>query len=455
MNANNPAGPTKSKRRRRNCAVLIAVLCAIVAIMFLLRDTEWFRTLVVRTAPQTFWRKDGDTVIKYRVRDYRVPWSEQLLAAVAFAREQGDLLYLEDTPATNFARNRGNVKPLGIPESELVALRKVTAFLDEHCVPQTRNIDASEDQRVFPTVEIVAEAKRLFDEVLAEHPRLFYVHYLLGVLAREQGDASFAEYFAEALASADCVVLCPMMAIDKRSGEIAPVAETCFPAGVTTKHRTKEGDEISLWYPEVETDRNGLIRLPVYREMSAGLALEAVDTDGVRKTVETFGLRDIARPYRIGLYVPVVLSGEQRSQLTCLPGREEELRYAKRQILANHPLDGLAADDATLAGLGLALEKPNRFTATKGGVLMAAPRYANEFGDLHFRGLTRTELTEQLRRQRAAIAPGDISSFTVSDGDNFIVSRNDGRTFLCRYLVNDEPNQVGVLAAWDLGWVSH
>jgi len=326
-------------------------------------------------APKTFWRKDRGAVVKYHIRDYRVPWSEQLLAAIAFARKHGEPLYLEDTSATAYARNRGNVKPVKLSEEELAAITS-------------------------------------FD-------------------------------------TADCVVICPVMMLDEHSGEVVPVKNTRFPFGVTTKHRTEQGDEFSLWYPAVTTDQHGLICLPVYREMIADPVLEAVDANGTRFTVETFGLRDIAKPYRFGMYVPIVLSGEQHSQLTCPPGLEEELRYVKRQVLANLSLDNAMA----LGELGLVFKSPDQFQVEEGDIIMPSLRYADEFAGLYFRGLTRMELTRQLRQYRNERKAGQIQSLTVTDGDNFIVSRSNGRTYLCRFFASSDPQQIGALDVWDLGWI--
>ena len=432
--------------------VILIVSCVLVLPGFLL---QYKQSLQNRPAPKTFWRKDHGAVVQYHIRDYRVPWPEPLLAAIALARKHGEPLYLEDTPATIYARNRGNVKPVTIPEAELSALRRVSGFLAGHCATDVQHAGADAMMRVFPTAEIAADAKRLFDDVLAEHPQLFYVRYLLGVWHREQGDESAMASFDMAFDAADCVVICPVMMLDERSGEVVPVAKTRFPFGVTTKHRTEQGDAFSLWYPAVTTDQQGLVCLPVYREMIADPALEAVDADGTRLTVETFGLRDIAGPYRFGMYVPVVLSGEQHSQLTCPPGLEEEFYYAKRQVFAGLSLD----DAATLGELGLVFKTPGPFQVEDGGVLMPALRYADEFAGLHFRGLTRTELTRKLRQYRNEHDIPDREqspaprSLTVTDGDNFIVSRNNGRTYLCRFFAGKIPQQAGVLDVWDLGWI--
>jgi len=342
-------------------------------------------------APKTFWRKDHGAVVKYHIRDYRVPWSEQLLAAIALARKHGEQLYLEDTPETVYARNRGNVKPVELSEAEL---------------------------------SVIASFDMAFD-------------------------------------TASCVIICPVMMLDEHSGEVVPVKSTLFPFGVTTKHRTEQGDEFSLWYPEVETDQHGLICLPVYREMIADPALVAVDANGTRIIVETFGLRDIAKPYRFGMYVPIVLSGEQHSQLTCLPGLEEEFRYAKRQVFAKLSLD----NTAVLGELGIVFKHPYQFQVEEDGIIMPTLCYADEFAGLHFRGLTRTELTRQLRKYRdeytvssrgqapALTLPPASTLMTVTNGDNFIVSRNNGRTYLCRFFANNDPQQTGVLDVWDLGWI--
>ena len=425
--------------RKLRCALACCFVCTMAFILLIVFGTTFLRPLNDWMSPKTFWRKDHDTVVKYHIRDYRVPWSEQLLAAIAFARKHGGQLYLEDTPSTVFARNRGNVKTVNIPESEQAALRRISGFLAEYCEPNT--------QRTFPTAIIAAEAKHLLDDVLLEHPQLFYAHYLLGVWYREYGDDSTMASFDKAFDVADCVIVCPVMMLDERSGKVVPIAETRFPCGVTTTHRTGQWGDFTLWYPAVETDQHGLVRLPVYREMIRDPAFEAVDADGTRKIVETFGLRDIAKPYRFGLYMPIVLSGELYSRLTCTPGFEEELRYTKRRVFTNLPLDDVAA----LSELGMAFEKPDRLLAVEGSIIMPTIRYANEFGDLHFRGLTRTELTRQLRLYRN-INDRKVSSLVITDGDNFIVSRNNGRTYLCRFLASNDPQQPGVLDVWDLSW---
>jgi hypothetical protein len=371
---------------------------------------------------------------------------------------------------------------------ELSALRRVSDFLAEHCTPDVQHCDADALMRVFPTAEITVEAKRLFDDVLAVHPHLFYVHYLLGVWHREQSskfkvqsskfkvqiaNASYFDdpngfetddakhsalstlHFELAFDFTDCVVICPVMMLDEQSGEVVPVRESRFPFGVTTKHRSEQWGDVTLWYPAVETDQHGLLCLPVYREMIADPAFQAVDANGTRFTVETFGLRDIAKPYRFGMYDPVVLSGEQHSQLTCPPGLEEELRYAKRQVFANLSLD----DAAALGALGIIFTSPGQFQIEDGGVIMPVLRYADEFAGLHFRGLTRTELTQKLRKYRNEHDPTcqeqapALTSLTVADGDNFIVSLGNGRTYLCRFFASNTPQQTGVLDVWDLGWI--
>jgi len=374
--------------------MIIAIVFVLVVMGFHRYNPEYVRSLNDGTVSKSFWRKDHDTVVKYHIRDYRVPWREQLLAAIAIARKHGEQLYLEDTSPTIYARNRGNVKTVDLSETGLEVLRRNSDFFTEH------GIDLA------------------------------------------------TTHFDKALETADCVVICPIMTRDEQSGKVVPVANTCFPFGVTTKHRTRDGKDFMLWYPAVTTDQHGLICLPVYREMTAELALEAVDADGSRLTVETFGLRDIAKPYRFGLYDPVVLSGKQLSQLTNLPGYEEELRYVKRRVFAN-----LALDDTTaLDHLGIVFEKPNRLQSVKGGILMPTLRYADEFGDLYFRGLTRTELTRQLRQYNGDHI-GHFPPLTMTDGDNFIVVRADGRTFLCRFLVTNPPLHYGLLDVWDLGFI--
>ena len=398
-------------------------------------------------SPTTFWRNDYGTVVKYHIRDYRVPWSEQLLAAMAFARKHDEPLYLEDTPTTVFARNRGNVKAVNLSEPESDALRRISDFLAEHCAPDGQQDNATSATHIFPTAEIVSEAKRLLDDVLSEHPQLFYVNYLLGVWYREHDNESAIAHFDAAMSAADCVVMCPIMVLDESSGKVVPVVKTCFPFGVTTKHRTVQGNDFTLWYPMVTTDPNGLLKLPVYREMIGEPALETAGSNGTLYAVETFGVRDIARPYRFGLYVPVVLSGEQHSRLTSPPGFEEELRYVKRQVFAGIPLD-----DTTAPGdLGIMFDKPDRLHVVEDSVIMPVLRYADEYGALHFRGLTRTELTQQLRKYCDNNA-GKTSSLAVTDGENFIVCRHDGRTYLCRFLKSNKPMSPGVLDVWDLGW---
>jgi len=436
-------------------AILIA-LSVIALTGFLVQHTQ---SLQDWSAPKTFWRKDHGAVVKYHIRDYRVPWPAPLLAAIALARKHGEPLYLEDTPATTYARNRGNVKPVKISEAELSAVRHISDFFVAYYAPDVQHGDADALMRMFPTDEIAQQAKDLPDygtfEWQLEPRQNFYLQYLLGVWFHEHGNDLASRHFDKAFELADCVVICPLMMLDERSGEVVPVANARFPFGVTTKHRTEQGDEFSLWYPAVTTDQHGLICLPVYREMIADPALEAVDANGLRFTVETFGLRDIAGPYRFGMYVPVVLSGEQHSQLTCPPGWEEEFYYAKRQVFVNLSLD----DATTLGELGLVFKPPDQFQVEEGGVLMPTSRYADEFAGLHFRGLTRTELTQQLRQYRnehnipnweQAPVPTPLA---VTDGDNFIVARNNGRTYLCRFFTGNIPQQAGVLDVWDLGWV--
>jgi len=438
--------------------VILIMLCAIVLVVFLMCDSQRLQSLLNWVAPKTFWRNDHGEIVKYHIREYRVPWSAQLLAAIAFARKHGEPLYLEDTPPTVYARNRGNVKLVKLSEAELSAVRRVSGFLAEHCMPDIQHADAM--TRVFPTDEIAQQAKDLLDYGLHEwqlEPRQhFYLQYLLGVWLREHDSDSANWHFEKAFELADCVVICSVMLLDEHSGEIVSVKNTRFPFGVTTKHRTEQGDEFSLWYPAVETDQHGLICLPVYREMITDPALEAIDAKGARLVVETLGLRDIAKPYRFGMYVPVVLSGEQNSQLTCSPGLEEELRYAKRQVLANLPLD----DAATLGELGIVFKTPDQFQVAEGDIIMPTLRYADEFTGLHFRGLTRTKLTRQLRQYRdehvipsRGQAPA-LKLLAVTDGDNFIVSRINGRTYLCRFFASNDPQQAsGVLDVWDLGWI--
>ena len=435
--------------------VIFITLCGVVLAGFLVCMSPCLQSLRDGMAAKTFWRTDRGVVVQYHIRDYRVPWSEQLLAAIAFARKHGEHLYLEDTQATDFARNRGNLKTVGLSEAEQAALERVSGFLAEHCALDVQHGDADATMRVFPTTAVATEAKRLFDDVLAEHPKLFYVHYLLGVWYREQGDKSASAVFDFAFDIADCVVICPVMMLDEHSGKVVPIKNTRFSCGVTTKHRTEQWNDVTLWYPAVETDQHGLVRLPVYREMIADPAFEAVDANGTRFVVQTFGLRDIANPYRFGLYVPVVLSGGQCSQLTCSPGLEEELRYAKRQVFA-----GLSLDDAPALGeLGIVFQNPRQFQIEEGGVIMPALRYADEFAGLHFRGLTRTELTRKIRQYRSEhINPNrqpvpTLTLLTVTDGDHFIASRSNGRTYLCRYFASDIPQQTGTLDVWDLGWV--
>ncbi|MCL2622535.1 MAG: hypothetical protein FWD31_02615 [Planctomycetaceae bacterium] len=432
------------------CAFLCVPALVLVLLVVLVYGRKSLPLLNDGASPKTFWRKDYDTVVKYHIRDYRVPWSVQLRAAIAFARKHGERLYLEDTPPEVFARNRGNVKTVELSESERSALQRVSDFLAEYCsfIPQAG--DATGTIRVFPDAEIGAEAKRLLDDVLTEHPLLFYAHYLLAVWHRERGNDLAATHFDKAFEVADCVVICPVMTLAERSGEVLPVTETCFPFGISTQHRTRQGNDFTLWYPAATTDQHGLICLPVYREMTADLALEAVDADCSRRTVETFGLRDIASSHRFGLYVPVVLSGEQLSQLTCPPGFEEELRYVKRRVFANLSLD----DTATLRDLGVTLELPARLQAAGGGVLMPTLRYANEFGELFFRSTTRTELARQLRQYRDEHFD-QCPPLLLADGDNFIVSRHDGRTYLCRFLAGSKTDQTGLLDVWEIGWIKH
>jgi len=451
----------KTGKNSREFSVILIVLSVMALTGFLLYGWHGLSLLGNVSVPKTFWRKDLAAVVKYHIRDYRVPWSAQLLAAIALARKHGEPLYLEDTPSTIYARNRGNVNPVDLSEEELWLLRRVSGFLAEHCTPDMQHADSDAMTRMFPTDEIAQLAKDLLDYApgtvrLQAHDQ-FYLHYLLGIWYRELGirhpeldtESSSRRHFQKALESADCVVICPVMMWDERSGEVVPVKNTRFPFGVTTKHRTEQGDEFSLWYPAVTTDQHGLISLPVYREMIADPALVAVDTNGTRFTVETFGLRDIAKPYRFGMYVPVVLSGEQHSQLTCPPGLEEELRYAKRPVFAN-----LSLEDATvLCELGIVFKTTNQFQVEEGGVLMPTLRYADEFAGLHFRGLTRTELTRQLRNYCNEQKAGQIQSLTVTDGDNFIVSQSSGRTYLCRFFVSNDPQQTGTLDVWDLGWI--
>lgn len=444
-----------TSREKRFCVrlLLIGLVASIFvsAVVFFLSHPGYRGELRNWTAPKTFLRRDADTIVKYHVRDYRVPWSVQLRAAIAFAREHGETLYLEDTPPDGFARNRGNVRPVDISETELIALRKIGDFLATHCKPDARNFDAINTQtenHVFATREIADEVKRLLDETAVAHPRSFYVHYLLGVLALEQNDAEAADHFARALEYADCVVICPIMTLDAATAEIVPVVEKRLPFGVVTQHRSAQWGDFELWYPLVETDRHGLVKLPVFREMAAELSLMAPDQELGPKVVETFGVRDIAEPYRFGLYDPVVLSDEQLSQLTALPGHGENLRYDHRLLFAQFLLD----DNSYWNELGIAFED-GRIRAVDGAVVMPTLHYANVFGDLHFRGLTRTELMKRLRDRRAAVESGRTSSHDLADGDNFVVSRNDGRTFLCLYFVGDSGQSRGVLTVWDLGYV--
>ena len=444
--------PLPKQCRRIGLFVIVIVLCVIALALLFVCCPDGTRSLNGWMSPKTFWRKDYDTVVKYHIRDYRVPWSRQLLAAIAFARKHGEQLYIEDTPTTSFARNRGNVNAVELSESERWLLRHVSDFLAEHCQPDSQHVDAAGKIRVFPTDEIAQQAKEMFEyapgSVQLDWQQEFYVQYLLGVWFRELGCESASWHFEKALETADCVVMCPIMTLDERSGEVVPVAEACFPFGITTKHRTKQGDDFTLWYPAVTTDQHGLICLPVYREMIDELAFEAINADGTRFTVETFGVRDIARPYRFGLYVPVVLSGEQLSRLTFPPGFEEELRYVKRQVFTSISTNNTAA----LGDLGITFEATDLLFAVEGSVIMPTQRYANEFGELHFRGLTRTELSRQLRQYRNEHVD-QSPSLTIADGDNFIVSRHDGRSFLCRFLMSNKSPQSGILDVWDLGWI--
>ena len=433
--------PEISHEKRFHTFRFVAGAIAFVLVMLIVVVLWYPQGLQNRSTPKTFWRKDYDTVVKYHVRDYRVPWSDALLAAIAFAHEQKEPLYLEDTPRDSYTRNRGNIRPVIMTEAEQTALRQINDFLTNNCQPDQKTGD-----RIFANAEIAAEAKRLFDEIATTQPQLFYAHYLLGVWAFEQGDASAADHFASAMACADCVVMCPILTLDASSDEVVPVAEKRFPFGIVTKHRTEHGDDFELWYPLVETDQHGLVKMPVYRNMAAEPSLAALNADGQTTVVQTFGVRDIAEPYRFGLYEPIILSAEQLSQLTSLPGHEEELR-GNRLLFAKLPLD----DHSRLAELGIAFEE-GHIRPTGGAIVMPTLRYANVFGDLHFRGLTRTELTKQLQNQRTAAEVRQISPQDFADGDNFVIRRNDGRTFLCLFFKNNETQPREMIAVWDLGY---
>ena len=435
--------PEISHEKRFRTFRFVAGAIAFVVIVLMLVMLLYPQGLQNRSTPKTFWRKDYDTVVKYHVRDYRVPWSDVLLVAIAFAHEQKEPLYLEDTPRDSYTRNRGNIQPVIMTEAEQIALRQINDFLTNHCRPDQKTGD-----RIFANAEIAEEAKRLFDEIATRHPQLFYSHYLLGVLAFEQGDASAADHFARAMACSDCVVMCPILTLDTSTDEVVPVVKKRFPFGIVTKHRTEQGNDFELWYPLVETDQHGLVKLPVYRNMAAEPSFAALNADGQTMVVQTFGVRDIAEPYRFGLYEPVVLSAEQLSQLTCLPGYEEELRFGNRLLFAKLSLD----DHSRLAELGIAFED-GRIRPVDSVIVMPTLRYVNVFGDLHFRGLTRTELAKQLQNQPAATEAGQTSPHDFADGDNFILRRNDGRTFLCLFFRNNTTQPREMIAVWDLGCV--
>jgi len=434
--------PEISHEKRFHTFQFVAGAMAFVFVM-LMAVVLWYpQGLQNRSTPKTFWRKDYDTVVKYHVRDYRVPWFDALLAAITFAHEQKESLYLEDTPRNSYTRNRGNIRPVIMTEAEQNLLRKINDFLANHCRPDQKTGD-----RIFANAVIAAEAKRLFDEIATTQPQLFYVHYLLGVWAFEQGDASAADHFSRAMACADCVVMCPLMTLDASTDEVVPVAEKRFPFGIVTKHRTESGNDFELWYPLIETDQHGLVKLPVYRNMAAEPSLAALNADGQTTTIQAFGVRDIAEPYRFGLYEPIILSEEQFSQLTSLPGYEEELRFGNRLLFAKLSLD----NHSHLAELGIVFED-GRIRPADGVIVMPTLRYANVFGDLHFRGLTRTELTKQLQNQCIATDAGQSSPHDFADGDNFILRRNDGRMFLCLFFKNNTTQPREMIAVWDLGY---
>ncbi|MCL2347444.1 MAG: hypothetical protein FWC50_04205 [Planctomycetaceae bacterium] len=441
-----------------------SIFCLLIVVVAIIMDDLCYNRSPVQKrrwpSDETFVRKNGSEIRRDRLRDDGTSWSSQLAAAIRWGNTQNEIIFLDDMPDDSYRIDRKNAAPLELDFDETETIRKINALFS--------------DMTIVASDRFTENVKRLLESALEKYPELFYAEYLLGVWYAENHEPEqAAAHFQKAFRHAEMIAVLPVMTINESTLRSKPFADVAFAGDMTVRYNTQQPgmpqqSELVLTFPKLRTDKDGLIFLPLYRNIASPLTFHRPAGEKQRESdmatagnavsvVETVPFSDIPKTFRIEMRPPVLLTPEQCSQLAYAPGCEEEFQYCKTEILAGHPLfdeTGAECADAEWTNLfppdQIRLERPNKIISQNGATVMPSVHYANLFHDLSFRGLTRSQLTNQLDRQSQNDSDGKTVAF--QNGDNIVTRLRNGATFLC--LFDTSTGSAPTVTVWDLGFTN-